>query len=106
MSGLVSHDLERGFITLNIALITFGLWCFIWPVRGQWSSAIPLVWFWIVVEVVNGIGHPLWSLTQLGYTPGVATAPILLFLALYMAWQLASGRAFSPQPPNNRWSGP
>jgi hypothetical protein len=106
VSGLVSHDLQRGFVTLNIALVTFGLWCFIWPVRGQWSWAIALVWFWIVIEVVNGIGHPLWSVTQLGYTPGVATAPILLFLALYLAWQLVTDRALSPQPPNNRWRGP
>jgi Protein of unknown function with HXXEE motif len=106
VSGLVSHDLQRGFVTLNIALVTFGLCCFIWPVRGQWSWAIPLVWFWIVIEVVNGIGHPLWSVTQLGYTPGVATAPILLFLAPYLAWQLVTDRALSPQPPNNRWRGP
>ncbi len=106
VSGLVSQDLARGFVIINVALITFGLWCFIWPVRGQWSSAIALVWFWIVIEVVNGIGHPLWTLAQLGYTPGVATAPILLFLALYLAWQLAAGRPSSPQPPNNHCRGP
>src|SRR4029077_7137081 len=93
VSGLVSPDLQRGFVTLNIGLVTCGLWCFIWPVGGQWSWAIPLVWFWIVIEVVNGIGHQLWTVTQLGYTPGVATAPILLFLALYLAWQLVTDRA-------------
>jgi hypothetical protein len=96
VTSLISEDRERGFVILNIALISFGLWCFVWPVRGQWSSAIPLVWLWIVIEVVNGIGHPLWTLVQLGYTPGVATAPILLFLALYLAWQLTTGRAFPP----------
>ena len=96
VTSLISEDRERGFVILNIALISFGLWCFVWPVRGQWSSAIPLVWLWIVIEVVNGIGHPLWTLVQLGYTPGVATAPILLFVALYLAWQLTTGRAFPP----------
>src|SRR5262249_52826157 len=101
-SGLVSPDRARGFIVLNVALITFGLWCFIWPVRGQWSSANRLVWFWIIIEVVNGIGHPLWTVTRLGYTPGVATAPVLLFLALYLAWQVAGGRASRPQQSNNR----
>src|SRR5512146_249783 len=78
VSGLISADLERGFIIFNIALVTFGLWCLLWPVRKQWPSAVPLAWVWVVIELVNGVGHPIWSLSQLRYTPGVATAPVLL----------------------------
>ena len=106
VSGLISRDLERGFVIFNVALVTFGLWCFIAPVRGQWPSAIPLVWLWVVIELINGIGHPLWTLAERSYTPGVATAPFLLFLALYLAWQLRNVHASSSQPPNNRWRGP
>ena len=107
VSGLISQDLERGFIIFNVALVTFGLWCFIWPVRGQWSSALPLAWFWVVIELINGIGHPLWTVAERKYTPGVATAPFLLFLALYLARQLMrAGAAPTPSPPNNRWRGP
>jgi hypothetical protein len=106
VSGLVSQDRERGFVILNIAFVTFGLWCFLWPVRRQWRSAIAIVWFWVVIELINGTVHQLWTLTELRYTPGVATAPILLVLALYLAWQLRAGDALSVQPPNNRWSGP
>jgi hypothetical protein len=102
VSGLVSSDLERGFVIFNVALVTFGLWCFVGPVRGQWPSAIPLVWFWVVIELINGIGHPIWTFAAGRYTPGVATAPFLLFLALYLAWQLHAGRASSSPPPNNR----
>jgi hypothetical protein len=40
------------------------------------------------VETINGIGHPLWSLRQMAYTPGVATAPFLLITALSLAAQL------------------
>jgi hypothetical protein len=40
------------------------------------------------MEVLNGIGHSLWSLRRGGYTPGVATAPVLLVLAVYLALQL------------------
>jgi hypothetical protein len=105
VSGLISQDLERGFVIFNGALVTFGLWCFVGPVRGHWPSAIPLVWFWVVIELINGIGHPLWTLAERRYTPGVATAPLLLFLALYLARQLRPGHASSAQPPNNR-SGP
>ena len=106
VSGLISSDLEWGFVIINVALVTFGLWCFIGPVRGQWPSAIPLVWFWVVIELINGIGHPIWTITESRYTPGVATAPFLLLLALYLAWQLCAGHASSSPPPNNRWRGP
>jgi hypothetical protein len=41
-----------------------------------------------MVELINGIGHPLWTLRQGGYTPGVATAPVLLVLAASLALQL------------------
>jgi hypothetical protein len=105
VSGLISDDLERGFVIFNVALVTFGLWCFTWPVRGQWRSAVPLTWFWVVIELINGIGHPLWTLAEWKYTPGVATAPFLLFLALYLAWQLRRG-ALASSPPNNRRRGP
>ena len=81
-------DPERGFITLNILIVVFGSWCFLWPVRREWPSAIPIAWLWTAVEITNGIVHPSWSLWQGGYTPGVATAPILLVLALYLARQL------------------
>jgi hypothetical protein len=33
VSGLISSDLERNFLLLNVALITFGVWCLFWPVR-------------------------------------------------------------------------
>jgi hypothetical protein len=92
VSGLISHDLKLGFVIFNVGLLLFGLWCFLWPVRRRWPSAVPLVWFWIAIELINGIGHPLWSLIELRYTPGVATAPFLLVLALYLAQQLRAAR--------------
>jgi hypothetical protein len=88
LSGLISQDLERGFVVINVTLVAFGIWCFVWPVRRGWSSAMPLAWVWVTVEVINGIGHPLWTLRQGAYTPGVVTAPVLLVLALYLAFQL------------------
>lgn len=88
VTGLISEDRERGFIIINVALLLFGLWCFFWPIRGRWPAAKALVGVWIVIEVINGIGHPLWSLQKQAYTPGVATAPVLLVLALSLIWQL------------------
>jgi hypothetical protein len=92
VTGLVSTNLERGFLIVNVGLVVFGLWCAAWPVRRGWALAVPLAWLWVAIELINGVGHPLWSLRQLGYTPGVATAPVLLVLALLLARQLLTAR--------------
>ena len=86
--GLVSTDHECGFVMMNVALIAFGIWCLLWPVRRHWALAPSLMWLWVAIETINGIGHPLWSVREGGYTPGVATAPVLLSLAIYLAIQL------------------
>ncbi len=88
VSGLISQNLRLGFVIFNVALVGFGFWCFLWPIRRGWPSATFFAWIWVGIEVINGIGHPLWSAAVLRYTPGVATAPFLLLLALYLAWEL------------------
>ncbi len=92
ITGVVSSDRELGFIVTNTCLIAFGVACFLWPVRRRWASAAALMWFWVVIETINGVVHPLWSVRQGGYTPGVLTAPVLLVLALYLGRQLSSER--------------
>jgi hypothetical protein len=91
LTGVISADRELAFVILNVALVAFGVWCLLWPVRRSWPSAPAIMWLWVVIETINGVGHPLWSLRQGGYTPGVFTAPILLGLALYLAFQLRRG---------------
>ena len=81
-------DPERGFVVLNILLVAFGAWCFFWPVRRAWPIAQSIAWLWVVIETINGIVHPLWAMRVGGYAAGVATAPILLVLALHLARQL------------------
>ena len=88
VSGLVSEDLERGFLFLNIALVAFGFWCLLWPVRRDWPSAVPIMWGWALVELINGTVHPLWALRQGGYAPGVITAPILFMVAAVLVVHL------------------
>ena len=97
VSGLVSTNLQHGFVFLNICIVALSVWCYIWPVRRQWRIATPIIWLWTGVEIINGVVHPSWSILQRGYTPGVITAPILLVLALYLAMvQRRSPRAVSP----------
>jgi hypothetical protein len=98
VSGVVSDDLERGFVIANLGLVGFGVCCFLGPVRRQWPSARALAWFWVGLEGLNGLGHLGWSLIQLRYTPGVATAPILLLLAFQLGqWLVAMPSRTAPR---------
>jgi hypothetical protein len=99
VSSLIASDRRAGFMVFNVALVTFGLWCFLWPVRRRWAIAVPLGWLWVIIELINGIGHPLWTLAQGGYTPGVITAPALFALACYLGYQLL--RDDAPAEPNH-----
>jgi len=49
---------------------------------------VVVAWLWVGIELVNEIGHPLWSFYQRAYTPGEATAPLPLVLALLLARDL------------------
>ena len=93
VAGLVSNDLRLGFLIGNVALVTFGVWCFLWPVSRRWRSARAFALGWGVVELINGVGHPLWSVRQGGYTPGVATALLLFPLAVALLVQLRTRMA-------------
>jgi hypothetical protein len=88
VSGLISQDLERGFLLANLALVGFGFWCWLWPVRRGWPAGVLLGWVWVTLEVINGFGHPFWSLRQGSYVPGTWTAPVLLILAVLLAREL------------------
>ena len=84
LSGLVSKNLETGFLIINIGLFIFGIWSWAIPVRKDYSIARIIIWIFIVIELINGIGHPIWAIYERSYVPGVATAPILLILAVYL----------------------
>jgi hypothetical protein len=81
LCSLVSENLETGFLTINIGLITFGLLCWLLLILNyQFISGF--IWFWVIIELINGIGHPTWALSEGGYVPGLVTAPVLLILAV------------------------
>ena len=95
VSSLVSSDLALGFLVVNAALVTFGLWCWAVPVRSGWHAARGLVWLWTILELGNGIGHSVLALSRGGYFPGLLTAPLLLLLAAWLAVLQAAGRRYS-----------
>ena len=87
--SLISNDLENGFLIANISLFVIGIVVWLIPVRKNYPVAKSFIWFWIVIEMINGIGHPAWALYEWSYTPGVITAPFLLILAIYLAREMS-----------------
>jgi hypothetical protein len=88
VSSLFSDDRSIGFAIFNASLVAFGLWCFFGPVLHSTRWALKLAWFWVVLEALNGCVHIAWAPSAGAYRPGLATAPILLAIALVLGWQL------------------
>jgi len=102
VSSFFSSDLATGFLIFNGALVLFGLWCFAFPIWREWRSATALAWVWVLIELINGVGHPTWAIAAREYRPGVATACLLLPLALMLGWQLTRVARGDPAPAPRR----
>jgi cytochrome c biogenesis protein ResB len=87
ITSLVSDDHEQAFIIINIALFIVGMLIWLAVVHNNASSIVP-VWVLTILEIINSIGHSVWALMERDYVPGVATAPILFILAIYLLRQL------------------
>jgi hypothetical protein len=90
LCGLVSDNPEQGFIILNLLLFLFGMICWLFVFWDKIN--LVFLWLWIVIEMINGIGHPAWAIYTQAYAPGMLTSPILFLLAIYLAKQLTSSR--------------
>jgi len=97
LNDLVPGLTQPVFIIVNALLASFGLWCFLANVRLGSKSARDWVWIWVVIELFNGLAHPVWAIATRGYVPGLATAPLLLGLAGYLFHRLRA-TAEAPGP--------
>ena len=88
VSGLISSDLRSGFIVFNVAFLCFGLFTYVVLLRQPPVAAVPLIWFWGLIEILNAIGHVAISIGEGAYVPGIATAPFLLVAAAYLLFQV------------------
>lgn len=84
LCSLISDDLETGFLVINIGLFVVGMLVWGFVVRPNQPAAGFFIWFWIVIELINGVGHPIWSVMQNAYTPGLITAPLLFIAAVHL----------------------
>jgi len=85
VSGLISDNLALGFIVINSTVVLLGFWCYLFPVRNAWQSAVIVMWAWSILEFANSTGHFIFALQQGGYFPGLITAfPLMLFSFLLL----------------------
>ena len=83
VSGLISDNLTLGFVVINSTVVLLGFWCYLFPVRNSWQSAVTVIWAWSILEFANSTGHFIFALQQGGYFPGLLTAfPLMLFSCL------------------------
>jgi hypothetical protein len=83
--SLVSNNYETGFLVMNIGLFISGLIVWLFIINKKYLRIRVFIWSWIAIEIINGIGHPLWALIEDSYEPGVITAPLLLVIAIYLS---------------------
>ena len=52
------------FVVANTMFVSFGGWCYVARVRPGHPNAGVFITLWVVIEILNGILHPGWSLNQ------------------------------------------
>jgi len=95
ISSLLTDDLQVGFLIVNSAVVLIGVWCYLFRVRPGHKSAVGWMWFWIIFEGANGIGHVLLALSAGEYFPGLMTAPALIAASAYLAWKISDSGSVS-----------
>jgi hypothetical protein len=86
VSGLFGVDRQVGFVVVNCALVSFGLWC--WYAHVRLGRGRGLAWFWALIEIANGCAHLALAAIAGGYFPGLATAPLLIGLGGWLVLRL------------------
>ena len=94
-SNFVSSDVETGFIIINTSVVSFGFWTYYWPVSKAWHPAVALMWFWIVFELGNSLGHVFFAVGAGEYFPGIYTAPLLFASCCYTGMIIRQSKKLS-----------
>ena len=90
LTGLISNNHELAFMVINIGFIVFGIFCWLFIKSKNSAMSAIIIWFWIIIELINGFGHILNAIFHREYTPGLITAPLILITALFLAREVKS----------------
>ncbi len=76
------------FIAFNVSLLLFGLLTYWLLVRGKQRFTRAFVGIWAGIELYNGLAHLVWAISIRDYSPGLVSAPFLLFAGAYLVYRL------------------
>jgi len=84
LSGLISSNLEYGFILGNIAVVCLGFACAILVFKSEARQWNWIVFSWVTIETINFCVHTFMAILTWGYFPGVFIAPFLLLFSVLL----------------------
>ena len=88
LTGLISNNHDFAFLILNIGFIVFGIFCWLFIISTKSEISTIILWFWIIIELINGLGHTIYAIFQKEYVPGLITAPLIFITALFLVKQM------------------
>lgn len=91
-SGLVSDNLQLGFAIINCTIVVLIFLSYFVLLRRPKANVSSMVWFWAVLETLNGMGHMWFGISSSAYFPGLYTAPFLFLFGSTLIWQLTVSR--------------
>lgn len=91
-SNLFSANTAKGFIIINTGLFVAGILCWILISSKNGYKFQPFIWVFIIIEFINGIGHPIWGIYDWHYVPGLISSLIILPINIYLTIQVIKFR--------------
>lgn len=88
LTGLISNNHDFAFLVLNIGFIVFGIFCWLFIISTKSEISTIILWFWIIIELINGFGHTIYAIFQKEYVPGLITSPLIFITALFLVKQM------------------
>jgi len=98
VSTMLSSNPARGFAIANVGIVLSGVFCYVSLVKPGHPAERAVAWFWLLLELGNGVGHTIMAMSRAGYFPGVATAPALVGISLYLGGRLTVGDGRNDRP--------
>lgn len=84
VTSLISDDNHLGFIIFNIGVFILMMVCWFFVVHKglKWAGAV--IWFWVIMELLNGAMHMAWSISDSKYEPGLIMGIFLVISAFVL----------------------
>jgi len=92
LTRLISNNHDFAFLVINIGFIVFGIFCWLFIISIKSEISTIILWFWTIIELINGLGHIFYAIFKKEYIPGLITAPLIFITALFLVKQMKNNQ--------------